>query len=257
MILRSAGFVRSDLIRSQNAINFAYILYLQGRVQNVSAADLGRIVPRWFVMSLLTGRYSSNPETAFDFDIRQIASKGVLPFATPVIEAELSEGFWTTLLPQQMETSSASSPYFSVFQAAQIKLNDKGFLSRDISVQDLILHRSDIHHIYPKKHLKNMGVERGSYNQIANFALTQSEINIAIGDRDPKVYFSELVSQVNGAKKSYRGIAIDSLSELKDNMRMNCIPMKMLDENTMDYDEFLTARRKLMAARIQEYFSKL
>ena len=31
MILRSAGFVTSDLIRSRNAINFAYIVYLRGR----------------------------------------------------------------------------------------------------------------------------------------------------------------------------------------------------------------------------------
>ena len=31
MILRSAGFITSDLIGGQNAVNFAYILYLMGR----------------------------------------------------------------------------------------------------------------------------------------------------------------------------------------------------------------------------------
>ena len=36
MILRSSGFVVSKLIRSQNAVNFAYILYLRGRAENIS-----------------------------------------------------------------------------------------------------------------------------------------------------------------------------------------------------------------------------
>jgi hypothetical protein len=71
MILRSAGFVTSDLIGGQNAVNFAYILYLRGRAENVPAADLGRLVRRWYAMSILRGRYTGSPETAFDFDIRQ------------------------------------------------------------------------------------------------------------------------------------------------------------------------------------------
>ena len=40
MILRSAGFATSDLIGGQNAVNFAYILYLRGRAENFPAADL-------------------------------------------------------------------------------------------------------------------------------------------------------------------------------------------------------------------------
>src|SRR5690348_14171906 len=81
----------------------------------------------------------------------------------------------------------------SFFQAAQVKMNDKGFLSRDITVQDLILNRSDVHHLFPRNYLKGKGLSRGRYNQIANYALTQSEINIAIGHKAPAVYFTELL----------------------------------------------------------------
>jgi hypothetical protein len=49
-----------------------------------------------------------------------------------------------------METSSVSSPYFLTFLAAQVKLGDKGFLSRDLTVQDLILNKSDVHHLFPR-----------------------------------------------------------------------------------------------------------
>ena len=35
MILRSAGFVTTALVGGQNAVNFAYILYLRGRAENI------------------------------------------------------------------------------------------------------------------------------------------------------------------------------------------------------------------------------
>lgn len=37
MILRSAGFVTSDLIGGRNAVNFACILHLRGRAENMAA----------------------------------------------------------------------------------------------------------------------------------------------------------------------------------------------------------------------------
>jgi hypothetical protein len=126
MILRSAGFVSRNLIGGQNAVNFAYIMYLRGRTDGLPPPEIEKIVRRWYVAATLTGRYAGNPETTFDFDIRQIESRGLRAYTSSVIEAELSEGFWSTLLPQQMETSSSTSPYFLVYQAAQVKLQDKG-----------------------------------------------------------------------------------------------------------------------------------
>jgi len=255
MIIRSAGFVDSGLIGSQNALNFAYIIYLAMRDQKQPAADIEKAVRRWFVMSLLTGRYSGSPETTIDFDIRQIQEQGFDQYANPVIDAELSDAFWESLLPQQMNTSSANSPYFKVFQAAQVKLKDKGFLSRDITVLDLILNRCDVHHIFPKKHLKKRGMTRGRYNQIANYALTQSEINIAIGDRPPTDYLKVAFDQCNGGKMKYGGIA--DKDDLKNNLRKHCIPDGAEEMIADDYDSFLEERRKLMAKKIKRYFQRL
>jgi hypothetical protein len=207
-------------------------------------------------MGMITGRYSGNPETAFDLDIRQLDAQGLEKYVNAVIEAQLSEGFWTTLLPQQMETSSAISPYFLVYKAAQVKLNDKGFLSRDVAVRDLILNRLDVHHIYPKHYLKTEhGLNRGKYNQIANFVLIQSEINIAIGEKAPQIYFNDLIKQCNGEEIKYGGIT--SYDHLRENMRQNAIPEVLINNNAPDYDEFLSLRRSLMAAKIREYFELL
>lgn len=255
MILRSAGFVTSDLIGGRNAVNFAYIVYLRGRAANMPAADLERLVRRWYAMSVLRSRYTGSPETAFDFDIRQIEARGLVSYAESVIENELPESFWTGMLPQLMDTSSSKSPYFLCYQAAQVKLNDRGFLSRDITVPDLLMNRSDVHHVYPKKHLKSQGLTPARYNQIANFVLAQSEINIAIGDKAPERYFSELAAQVAGGARRYGGIT--EIADLRANLRANCLPDSMLDGVIPDYDEFLEQRRTLMALKIKSWFEVL
>jgi hypothetical protein len=255
MIIRSAGFVDASLIGSQNALNFAYILYLTLRRQGKQAEDIASAVRRWFVMSALTGRYSGSPESTIDFDIRQMHEQGFDAFGPATFVGELSDAYWDALLPQEMNTSSSTSPYFRVFQAAQVKLGDKGFLSRDITVRDLILNKCDVHHLYPRNHLKGQGLNRGRYNQIANYALAQSEINIAISDKAPAVYFKELAEQCQSGKKKYVGIT--DLDELKINLAETCIPEAMLSASVPDYDSFLEQRRKLMAAKIKVYFQTL
>ena len=255
MIIHSAGFVTSSLIGGQNALNFAYIIYLRGRTEHIQADVLEQLVRKWYVMSILRGRYSSSPETAFDVDIRQIDARGLVSYANAVFETELPDSFWTGMLPQIMDTSSGQSPYFLAFQAAQTKSGDKGFLSKDIAVRDLLLNRSDVHHIYPRNYLKGKGLSRGRYNQIANFVLAQSEINIAIGDKAPLKYFAELAAQCAGNEKKYGGIT-DAV-EMKENLRTHCIPEDFLDGNIPDYDEFLTMRRRLMAQKIKNWFEVL
>jgi hypothetical protein len=139
--------------------------------------------------------------------------------------------------------------------AAQVKLGDKGFLSRDITVLDLLMNRSDVHHIYPRNHLKKQGLSRGRYNQIANFVLAQSEINIAIGDKAPEQYFKELAEQSAGGKKKYGGIT--DLDEMRANLRMSCLPETLLEGDIPAYDDFLEERRKLMAQKMRTYFKGL
>lgn len=255
MILRSAGFVTSNLISSQNAVNFAYIVYLRGRAEKLGADALERLVRRWYAMSLLRGRYSGSPESQFDFDIRQISALGLASYVETVLANELPDSFWTGMLPQFMTTSSIKSPYFICYQAAQVKLGDRGFLSRDITATDLLLNRADVHHVFPKQHLKGLNHSTGSYNQIANYVIAQSEINIAIGAKPPESYFAELREQVTGGAKKYGGIV--DRDEMLANLRMNCIPEAMLDGEIKEYDAFLAERRKLMSLKIKAWFEVL
>lgn len=252
MIVRSAGFIDSSMIRSQNAINFAYIVYLFMVTQKENPARIESFVRRWLVLSILTGRYSGSPESQFDLDIRRMNELGMEKHLMDTETAILSDAFWFAGLPQQMDTSVASSPYFNVYLAAQVKQNDKGFLSRDIMVRDLITHRGDVHHLFPKNYLKSNGLTKGKYNQIANYVMMQSEINIAIGDKAPNVYFNEIFEQCNGGKLKYG--AVTDMDELRQNLRMHCIPEGIENYSINDYEKFLEERRKLMSLKIRDYY---
>lgn len=255
MIIRSAGFVDKEMIRSKNTLNFAYTLYLYLRQKDYAPEQIERMVRRWFVLSILTGRYSGSPESQIDQDIRMITQKSVEEYIKEVEAADLSEAFWTTALVQHLDSSMASSPYFNVFLATQVKARNRGFLSREITVADLITHRGDIHHLFPKDFLKRKGLSKGRYNQIANYVYMQSETNIKISNESPKKYFSTLLQQVKKGKMLLG--AITDEESLHKNLRENCIPELILDAEFEDFDIFLQERRVLMARKIQKYYEGL
>ncbi len=106
-----------------------------------------------------------------------------------------------------------------------------------------------------RDYLKKSGFPRGQYNQIANYVVTQSEINIAIGNKEPRIYFAQLLEQCRGGPKRYGNIT--DPDELQENLRMNCIPPGMERMTAEDYTAFLAERRKLTAQKIKAYFASL
>ncbi|WP_288371674.1 DUF262 domain-containing protein [uncultured Algoriphagus sp.] len=255
MIIKSAGFISPKLIRSQNTLNFAYIVYLTLKENGVNSVSIESFVRRWFVYSILTGRYSGSAESMFDYDIKQISEKPFDLFLQEREDAELSDAFWDVSLVQSLDSSVASSPYFLTYLAAQVRLGDKGFLSRDVTVSDLVSLRGDIHHLFPKDYLKKNGLDRWKYNQIANFVYMQSEINIKVGNKAPREYFELLKHQIENSNLQVSGLG--SENELQENLRMNCVPVEIMDMSFEDYFDFLDLRRKLMARKLKEYYYQL
>ena len=255
MIIKSAGFISPKLIRSMNALNFAYIVYLKLKEMGVNSVAIESYVRKWFVYSILTGRYSGSPESTFDFDIKQISQRSMEEYLAEKEEGELSDAFWKASLPQSLDTSVASSPYFHVFLAAQVKANDKGFLSRDVLVGDLVSLRGDIHHLFPRDYLKKNGLTRRQYNQIANYVYMQSEVNIKVGNKPPKVYFEQIRQQMREEERLWSGIATED--DLLYNLERNCVPPEIMEMEIEDYSDFLQTRRGLMAQKIKDYYHLL
>lgn len=257
MAIKGAGFVSSKQLNSQMTLDFAYTLYLllldDPEIPN---AQIKRYVQKWFVLSTLTSRYIGSPESQMDRDMRSIGEKGFLKFLSEVEASALSETFWTVTLPQNLETSSVNSPAFNTFLAAQINQNCNSMLMNGTKIADLITISGDVHHIFPKNYLQKNGIKsKTKYNQVANYIYLDTQVNKAISDEAPVVYFAKVKEQCQTKNVVFGNIMSDTL--LKTNLAENCIPNNVDQMTFENYDEFLQRRRMLMADMIHQYYMGL
>lgn len=256
LAIKGAGFVSKKQINSYMALDFAYALYLRlSKEKEVPVSEIKRIVQKWYVLSVLTGRYSSSPETAFYKDIRQINEVGVQKTLASIEAGTLSDSFWNVKVVQDLEYTSTINPTYLVYLAAQVACNDKSLLSSNITVKDLIEVAGDVHHIFPKEYLKSNGFGKNLYNQEANFAYLDAQVNKSIGKKAPNEYFSEAVVQCE-TKVATCG-SITDINLLKDNLKANCIPFEVTSMTFENYSTFLEQRRKLMAQKIKDFYYSL
>lgn len=255
-ILIGGGYKDEELISSKSAVLYSYIIYLIGKQNfNTQNHELQRIIGRWFVMSSLTGRYSSSPETAFEKDLNRIKEfnpDGFISGLEKIIGENLTNDFWDITLVGQMETSSARSPEANAFYAALNKLGSPVLFSRKL-VGDLYdpslkikKKRLEKHHIFPRNYLiskygfdKNK--DKAKINQIANLTFLEFEDNIEISDDKPSEYFA-MVQKRFGE------------SEIKEMLAQHAIPENFYQ---LEYDDFLQERRKLMTGIIKKAFNKI
>ena len=255
--LRSAGFVSSSIISSKGAVNFAYNLYLTLREDpSIPATDVKRWVQRWYVMSVLTGRYSGSSESIMDRDIRRIAEQGFVPFYEEIVASRLSDTFWEVELPQNLVTTSVRSGAWMVYVASQARAADNTLFTNGFKVTDIIGNVGDIHHIFPKGYLRDeINAPQRLYNQVANYTFLEKRINIAIGKKSPKEYFTIAKDAIVSGSDYFGDIA--DLETLQTNLEANCIPEGIFEMGAADYEEFLAQRRRLMARKIERYFKGL
>ena len=98
-------------------------------------------------------------------------------------------------------------------------------------------HKLQFHHIYPKALLKSTYTSREA-DDIANLSFIGGKTNRNISDKSPADYFPSLIESAGQS-------AFDS----------QCIPTDPRLLKTENYKEFLGARRKLIAARLNEFLA--
>ena len=113
----------------------------------------------------------------------------------------------------------------------------------------------DIHHIFPKAYLQANGYnDKNLYNQVANYAYLDTNVNISVGKKGPNEYFSEALA---GCEKKQTIGNITEESEFWENLDANCIPREIINMTYTDYLDFLKLRRTLMANKIRKYYESL
>ena len=255
LAIRSAGFISKKLVNSKMALDFAYTLYLiLAQNHEVSTGEVKRLVQKWYVLSVLTGRYSSSPESAFAKDIRLINEQGVVATLRDIEAATLSEPFWNVAVVQNLMLTSTNNPTYLIYLAAQVMMNDVSLLSNNILVRDLI-DGGDVHHIFPKEYLKANGYEKSMYDQEGNYAFLDTQVNKSIGKKAPNVYFPEARQQCEAGEITIGSIT--DYDQLIENLKTNCVPEEVFDMDHTRYNEFLDKRRVMMAQKIRKYYESL
>lgn len=255
----SAGFRRSNEISSENNVVLVYALYLIGRGYGLSHSDLRTTIARYFFMSSLTGRYTGSFETQITQDVQAFtqAADGAayLDRLRQAISTELTPDYWTIRLPQMLASSSARSPGLFAYAASLCLLNahvppfvsgnagqerKSSLLIRELF--DPIVHPKknpvERHHLFPRAYLEKKGInDTRIVNQIANFSYVEWPENIEISDTAPSLYWPRYADQFSAKDLFHHALPEDWAQ--------------------MDYEQFLTERRKLMAQVIREGFEAI
>lgn len=253
-LINSIGFINyKELISSQVGFYVTYAFYLIGKIKfKVDIYKLNRIISKWFVFSQLTQRYSGSPESIIEQDLISIKnSQDFIEVLTNIMNNELTNDYWNITLPQRNMVSSRYNYAFKVYNASLIYKDDNILFSHNKLREQL---RPDIktpkksidkHHIFPQNYLKKQGLDQTQYNQQANMIYIEYRDNIRISDKAPYDYWPMMLDLLN---ENERKEIEENYQEAYD------LPYEFWN---MEYNEFLTERRKLIAKSIRKYFEIL
>lgn len=252
--LQEAGFRSGKMITSRNSIIYSYLIFLIGRRDfGIDYKTLRAAVARWFLMCVLTSRYTGSPETQVEKDIRRFAEaadgREFLAALDQIVTSQLTSDFWELTLPDQLAWSGGYIPAMFAYFAALDLLGAKVLFS-NLSVHQLldpthIAKKNSIerHHLFPKGFLQSKGIKLSSRtNQVANYALLEWPDNIKIGAAPPHEYFPQMFSKYVPDSEAAKARFWHALPE---------------GWELMEYDTFLDRRRQLMAKVIRAGYAKL
>ena len=252
-IVAEAGYISDKLIASSNAVVFSYVLYLIAKYDyKLDAAQLKKCISKWFFMSTITYFYTGSTESEVEkqlADLRDVHTAGeFIAYIDRVIEMHFTDDYFSLTLPNEMNSAAAISPAWYGYVAAQIVLNTPMLFSNTPVSKYFILGSSgtknaiDRHHIFPKNYLSGIGFTSDrDRNQIANFTYLDYASNIEISDKAPQDYVYHYRQKLgeDGYRKACEEHALPKNFE------------------GMEYMEFLSQRRILMAKTVRKAYQRL
>lgn len=249
--LGEAGYVCQEQATSANAIAFCYAFYLIGKYDfGLDANALRRTIRRWFFACAVTAFYVGSFETNFERQLNDV--KGLqdadefVAYFDRETASQFTDDYFRITLPANLDSNEAFGPYWHGFVAAQVVIGAKSLFST-VPLSQLITAGAsgskkavDKHHIFPDNFLKQHGQLTRRSNK-GNFTLVDYGNNIYISDEDPVVYVGKYRERLGEA-------------EYERNCHEHALPPNF---ETMDYEPFLTERRRLMALLVKEAFERL
>ena len=254
--IMNAGYLSGDLILSGNAIFYTYAQYLIAKHRfHASYNENMHLTSLWFfyasLVSLYTGSFESTVESHLNSikELKTLAEyKGFI--LSRVNERLTNDYFDITLVGSDgLAVSGRGNNAWNAYVASLNIMNANILFSKsNLLVSKLFEPGTDgnrksleKHHLFPKAYLKTQGYSDAKINQMANYAFIDWKDNMNILDDAPSVYYP---------------IVCDGMSDeqIRIMEEENALPHGW---EKMPYEDFLTERRKLMAAKIKAAFEIL
>jgi len=242
-LLRSKAYVdHTDEINSVYALIPIIVFCYQKHGTTIPENQLWRII-KWFYYSQIRARYVSQLPQKLDFDLR-IVSEGERPFEQ--LLGVIAEDRRLEILPDEFVGRSISHPLFGLMKW-YLKSRGATCFTTGLGLHKNMGEKYQLEndHIFPSAILKKHGYSRG--NRL-KYALAQELTNRAI------------LTQVANRRKSAK-LAADYLKEIKaaspNALERQCIPTDESLWEIENYEEFLSARRNLLANNLNSYLNEL
>ena len=252
----NAGYLSGELILSQNAIFYSYALYLIAKYRfGVSDNENMHLTSLWFFYASLVSLYTGSFESMVENHLNAIKHLSTIDEYKAFILSRVNERltndyFDITLIGSEgLAVSGRGNNAWNAYVAALNILDAKILFSKsNLLVSKLFDPGTDgnrksleKHHLFPKAYLKKLGYTDAKINQMANYAFIDWKDNMEILDDAPSVYYPIVCS----------GMTPEQIQAMEEE---NALPHGW--EN-MAYEDFLVARRKLMATKIKKAFDTL
>jgi len=254
--IMNAGYLSGDLILSGNAIFYSYAFYLIAKHRfHASYNENMHLTSLWFfyasLISLYTGSFESTVESHLNRIKTLTSLKEYKGFILSRVNERLTNDYFDITLvgSEGLAVSGRGNNAWNAYVASLNIMDAKILFSKsNLLVSKLFEPGTDgnrksleKHHLFPKAYLKSLSYPDSKINQMANYAFIDWKDNMDILNAAPSVYYPVVCE----------GRTEEEILRMEEE---NALPHGW---EKMTYEDFLTARRKLMAAKIKEAFERL
>ena len=194
----------------------------------------------WYIHTFLWGRYSGSTESALGQDLAAIR-EGDAGLDNLIENLRIIRGH-LHISPDDFSASTIGARFYPMLYMLT-RVNHARDWGTGIELSNATLGKGtslEMHHIFPKSRLYKCGYSRNEVNALANFTFLTKETNLKVSNRHPAEYIPEYVPKHPGAVASHW-------------MPLNDDTIWQLDK----YQDFLKARRELLAEAANEFLNNL
>ena len=226
-----SAFVRwdsSSWIPSFNALVPLILILSRNGALSAKERELTR---GWLLLATMRRYFSGSGWAELDQLLRKLGSRPTIKNLWALSKRRLRR-----LRPEDFETSRISGPAMSMFVSMIRNEDARDWLKRGPLDGAVVGHNAalHIHHFFPRSLLRKHGVDGSGIDTFANYTVVRAGANLDIGTEEPATYLARL--------------RVDEKELTKQ-----CIPVDQTLWRVDRYEEFLEARRKLLAQRANEF----